>query len=69
MARRIDVRVNGGGTMYHVTPLTKAAKDWVSENVQLESWQWLGSGFGVEGRFLDNLLEGMVDSGLTVSAG
>lgn len=68
MPQEIDVRVTGGGSMYHVTPLTEAAKEWVNENVHLEDWQWLGSGFGVEWRYLDNLVEGMTDAGLTVSS-
>ena len=68
MANEIDVRVSGSGTMYLVTPLTEAAKEWVAEHVQLESWQWLGSGFGVEWRYVENLVEGMEDAGLSVSS-
>ena len=68
MAQEIDVRVSGSGTMYHVTPLTEAAKEWVNENVHLEDWQWLGNGFGVEWRYLDNLVEGMTEAGLAVSS-
>lgn len=28
-----DVVVNGGGTMYNVTPMTEAGRDWINKNV------------------------------------
>lgn len=62
----VDVEVSGSGTMYLVTPLTDAAKQWVEENVPLESWQWLGRSFGVEHRYIGNLVEGMLGDGLNV---
>jgi hypothetical protein len=65
-APQADVHVSGGGTMYLVTPLSDEAKAWVEENVPLEDWQWLGSGFGVEHRYIGNLVEGMREAGLVV---
>jgi hypothetical protein len=57
------VEVEGGGTLYHVTTKTGKALAWVNDNVPLEPWQWLGGGFGVEHRYIDNLVRGMVDEG------
>lgn len=62
-----DVLVTGGGTMYQVWPLSDEAKAWVEENVQLEGWQWLGQSFGVEHRYIENLVEGMQQAGLSVN--
>mgnify|MGYP007059426604 CR=1 FL=1 len=58
----IDVRFHG--SLFVVQPLTNAARKWVNANVQLESWQWFGRGFCVEPRYLDQLLNGMCESGL-----
>ena len=65
-----DVRVSGEGpysSVYRVELLTDRAKNWVAENVDTESWQWLGSALVVEHRFVDTLLGGMVDADLLVT--
>ena len=46
-----DVLVENHGSIALVTPMTSEANDWVDENVQLESWQWLGCSFACEPRF------------------
>lgn len=55
-------------SVYIVVPITKKAKAWVEENVQVESWQWMptehGLGFGVGSEYYQNLIEGMVADGL-----
>jgi hypothetical protein len=69
MSRRkpkVDVTVENHGSLFLFTPHTQAAKDWVSENVGLESWQWLGTGFAVEHRFALDLADGMLADGLEV---
>jgi hypothetical protein len=52
------------GSVSLIVPLTRKAKFWVDRNVGLEPWQWMGPGFAVEWRYVDNLVEGMEDSGL-----
>lgn len=59
-----DVQVTGGGTAFHVTPISLRARE--CENVSLENWQWLGGWFGVDHRYIDNLVQGMRDDGLLV---
>lgn len=49
-------------------PLTDAAREWVDENVELESWQWHGDAFACEPRAVSPLLEGMAE-GLGVFLG
>lgn len=62
----VDVEWRGEGSMYQVRAVTKTAKDWVAENVQLEGWQYMGEWFAVEHRYIDNLVTGMLDAGLNV---
>jgi hypothetical protein len=52
------------GSVVLITPLSKLAREWTEENVQLEDWQWLGGGFAVDHRFADELLCGIADAGL-----
>lgn len=61
-----DVNLLCDGTVALVTPRTEKAMEWVAGNVGLEPWQWLGQGFGVESRFVKDLVEGMRDAGLVV---
>jgi hypothetical protein len=61
-----DVSVYDHGSIVMVCPRTKAADKWIEENVALESWQWFGGGFAVEPRYLENLMAGMLCSGLIV---
>jgi hypothetical protein len=61
-----DVQVDNQGTIVAITPLSDAAREWLNENVQAESWQWVGDTLGVEPRYAGPLLEGMQAAGLTV---
>jgi hypothetical protein len=65
-----DVSINNHGSVCMVSALTDAAKDWVNEHVHLEDWQMWGAGvtFACEPRYVDNLIDGMVNDGLLVSA-
>jgi hypothetical protein len=51
------------------TPMTPAAREWVGENVEVEPWQYMGASIACEPRFLDNLVEGMVEAGLVINEG
>jgi len=61
-----DVLVDNQGTIMVLTPQTQKAKDWFDENVEAEGWQWIGDGLGVDHRMAENLLQGILTSGLTV---
>ena len=61
-----DVIVSGGWTMYVVMPVSDKGRRWVEANVQVERWQWLGSGFGVEHDYFENLMASMKQAGLEV---
>lgn len=66
--RRIqaDILVTNHGSIVQFWPLTPEATAWADENVQLESWQWMGQTFNMDWRYADPLLTGMSDAGLHV---
>jgi virulence-associated protein VagC len=59
MSEKVNIEVRDEGTVVLITPVSKQAKKWIDENVQVESWQWLGQGFAVDHRCAEDLLEGM----------
>lgn len=61
-----DVQIENCGSVRMVTPMTCAAREWVNENVGLESWQWLGGSFACEPRYVQDLIDGMEEAGLGV---
>ncbi len=61
-----DVLVESHGSVALFTPMTEAANDWVEENVHVESWQRIGCSIACEPRCLDQIVEGMQESGLVV---
>lgn len=52
--------------MYLITPLTDGAREWVKDNVHLESWQWLGHSFAVDHHYIEDLVSGMLGDGLAL---
>lgn len=61
-----DVLIENAGTVFTFCPLTDRAKDWISENVETESWQWIGQVLVIEHRYAWALAEGMQDAGLVL---
>ena len=59
-----DFSVSGGGTIYLLTPNTPGAILWIEENIG-EHQDWCGA-VAVEHRFIDNVVVGILESGLTV---
>jgi hypothetical protein len=62
-----DVLVDNHGSMFLVTPVSAIAKEWVDQHLSLEGWQWMGSSFGVEHRFVAPIVSGMKADGLKVA--
>jgi hypothetical protein len=61
-----DVSIAKEGSIITFTLNTEAAKDWVEDNVQAESWRWMGRSLCVDYRDGAALREGMEDDGLVV---
>ncbi len=51
-------------TVYGIQPITESAREWIDDNVQSESWQWLGQTLVIDHRFIEDVFNGMVDYGL-----
>jgi metal-dependent HD superfamily phosphatase/phosphodiesterase len=65
---KVDVKVRNEGTLWQFFMLTKAAKAWVEENVQMESYMRQGeTAFAAEHRYGPPLVDGMRDAGLVVA--
>lgn len=52
-------------TIYLVTPLTEAGREWISENVSDDA-TWFGGALAVEHRYITDLVAGMQGDGLEV---
>ena len=39
----VDIEIGGGNGFYTITGTSDAGREWLNENVQTESWQWLGN--------------------------
>lgn len=64
-----DFIVRNEGSIFMVTPVTPQAQGWVSLNLRLESWQWLGNSFSVGYRYIEDLVQGMRNDGFVVETG
>lgn len=60
-----DFDIIDEGSVVGIKPLSEAAQDWLDENVQSGSWQWLGGTLWIDHRYADAIITGMIDDGLT----
>ncbi len=61
-----DVHVGNHGSIFTFEPRSAAAREWIADNVQSESWQWIGGALSVDHRYAQDLAQGMLDAGLVV---
>jgi hypothetical protein len=65
-----DVIVRNHGNQFTCTLVTKAAQDWVKENVEIEGWAWMGNAvFSVDQHYIEDLVAGMEEANLLVKPG
>ena len=50
-------------TVYVLRPISKEARDWIEEHVQYESWNMIGEGIAIEHRYVESIVEAMLDEG------
>lgn len=62
----IDISIEHHGSLYAFRPLTEKGRQWLSEDVQSESYQWLGEALVVEHRFAGALAQAALDDGLSI---
>jgi len=53
-------------SIYLLTPHTPAARAWLSENVQAESYQFIGTSLAVEHRYIAEIVQGIRTAGIEV---
>ena len=68
MKPKYDVIVHNHGSIYLIGSISDSAKQWVDENVSLDRQEWCNT-IVCEHRFVANIIEGLLEAGLTVSAG
>jgi len=61
-----DVLVENHGSVALFTPMTPEAHEWIDENVTVEPWQRIGCSIACEPRCLDQIIDGMTESGSVV---
>ena len=63
-APRPDFRVTYHGTVATLDLLTAAARQWLSENLELEPWQWLGKRrIGLDPSIAEEVREALTEAG------
>jgi len=62
----IDVHVRNCGSIFLLTPLTEAARQWIKEHIP-EDATWFGASLVVEHRYVEDILNGMSSEALALS--
>lgn len=64
-----DVRIIADeGSVVLIRPVSDAGREWLDENVESESYQWLGGNLAIEHGYADGLLAAMEEAGLGVAS-
>jgi hypothetical protein len=66
----VDFQVLNANSIFILTPLTDAADSWVEERVSLteETQYWGKKGIVIEHRYISDIIEGILNDGLTMEA-
>jgi hypothetical protein len=60
-----DFHIVDGGKVFLVIAKTPAAEKWAEENISEESLRF-GNGVAVEDRFIENIVNGIQNAGMTM---
>jgi hypothetical protein len=61
----MDFEIVNGGSVSLIVPLTRDGRRWLRESIG-EDALYLGQGLAVEARYLGQIVEGILFSGLTI---
>jgi hypothetical protein len=61
-----DATVENHGSIVLVRPHTRAARDWIRDNVE-DTAQYFGQALAIEPRYVAGLVEGMTAAGLVLA--
>jgi hypothetical protein len=62
---RIDFEISGGGTIYLLHPLTRAAHTWIAEHLPVDALRF-GDAVAIEWRYIGAVVGGAIADGLRV---
>lgn len=62
-----DFEIIPDGTVWLFRPLNDDARKFARERIQIEDWQWLGTGFAVEHRYAIELRQILIDEGFILA--
>jgi hypothetical protein len=54
------------GTIWTLRPENEVARTWIDDNVSTEPWQWFGTALAVDPHYVEHLVLGIENEGLTV---
>ena len=61
-----DFEIIDHGSIVMLSPITNDAQDWCDEHLP-EDAQWMGGACAIESRYVNDIISGIVDDGLTVA--
>lgn len=64
--KQTDFEVQNHGSIYLLEPCTEAADDWVADHIPDDAMTW-GKGIVAEPRYIHDIVEGILEDGLSVS--
>jgi hypothetical protein len=65
MARRADLHVHGGGSVYFLRPVTQCGASWVDEHIPSDAMRFAGA-IVVEHRYICSIVAAAIAAGLEV---
>lgn len=60
------MQVTDHGSIVSFQPANEQEYSWMQDNLQTESWQWLGRNLNVDHRFADDIIALMQEEGLAL---
>ncbi len=64
-----DVLVQSHGSVYLFIWNSENGREFLTQEIETEPWQWLGSNLAVDHRMAAPLAEHIIESGLTIADG
>lgn len=61
-----DLSVQNEGTIFLLTPISDAGREWIAEKLCTEDALWFGGALCVEHRFIADIVTGAQEDGLCV---
>jgi hypothetical protein len=65
MTHSCDFQIVDHGSVVMFTPLNLDAQTFAQNELEIDSWQWMGNGFAVDHRIALGLHEYLIDSGFS----